>query len=244
MDKEYAEYLMKKTSQDYNLIANHFSRAREKSWEEFKFLFEKYLKPNDKVLDLGCGNGRFYEFCQDKKVDYFGVDNSKKLIEIAKKRYPQGKFQIADALHLPFPSCFFDKVYSLALLHHIPSKNFRIKFFKEVKRVLKPEGLLILTVWNLWKNWSRRKLIYKFGLLKLFGFTKVDFKDIFISWYGIPQCYFHCFTKKELEKLAEKTGFEIKKSGEIIISKKKREHSNFYIILKKPPSLYYDSPLR
>ena len=234
MDKEYAKWLMRKISQDYNSIAERFSRARERGWEEFRFLFLEYLQPGDKILDVGCGNGRYYEFCEGCKVDYFGVDISEKLIEIAKKRYPRGKFQVANVLNLPFPPHFFDKVYSLAVLHHIPSERLRKQFFKEVKRVLKPEGLLILSVWNLWKDWKRRKLIYKFALMKLLGFSKLDFKDIFLPWHGISKCYFHCFTRKELEKLGKEVGFKIQKSGEIIISQNKREHSNFYVIFKNP----------
>jgi len=252
MDKEYAEFLMKKTSQDYNLIASHFSRVREKTWEEFRFLFEEYLIPGEKVLDLGCGNGRFFEFFKEKNIDYFGVDSSEKLIEIAKKKYPKGKFQVANALNLPFPSNFFDKVYSLAVLHHIPSKEFRLRFLKEVKRVLKPEGLLILTVWNLWprgnlfgilqtKQKSRLWLILKFTILKIFGRSKLDFKDIIMPWHNIPRCYFHCFTKGELEKLAKEAGFKIKKSGEIPVVRGARRNFNFYIILEKQ-SFYSNVP--
>lgn len=244
MEREYAKYLIAKTSRNYNLIADHFSRARQKAWKEFRFLFEEYLVPGERVLDLGCGNGRFFEFCKNRdKVDYFGVDSSEKLIEIAKKRYPGGKFQVANVLNIPFPSNFFDKIYSLAVLHHIPSKTFRLQFLKEAKRVLKPGGLLILTVWNLWprtnplemlrgRQKSKIWLILKFTILKIFGKSKLDFKDITMPWHNIPQCYFHCFTKGELEKLVKEAGFKIKKNGEVVVSQGRKLNSNFYIILE------------
>ena len=50
-----------KTAEDYNLIAEQFSRARPRIWNEMRFLFNDYLIEGEKVLDLGCGNGRFYE---------------------------------------------------------------------------------------------------------------------------------------------------------------------------------------
>lgn len=211
------------------------------------FLFDDYLKSGDKVLDLGCGNGRFYKIFEEKRVEYFGVDSSKALINIAKKNYPKVNFQVADALSLPFPNDFFDKVYAIALLHHIPSKELRLKVLSEAKRVLKKNGILIVTVWNLWQKERTRKLIFKYGGLKLFGQdlkktfpdtstkTKLDFKDILMEWQGIENCYFHCFTKKELEKLIEKAGFDITKSGEILVGDKKNKksdipNSNFFVV--------------
>lgn len=206
---------MEKTRQDYNLIAEDFSRKRERIWEEFDFLKSKVVS-GEKVLDLGCGNGRFIEFFKKQGIEYFGVDNSERLIEIAKKRHPEGNFQVADSFNLPFPDNFFDKIISIAVLHHIPSYGKRTEFLKEAKRILKPKGVLILTVWYLWQKKTAWKLLLQNIFLKLTGRSKLDFNDIFIPWKDSQgkiraQRYFHCFTKKELQKLAEKAGFKIKK---------------------------------
>lgn len=237
MKKKYAEYLLKKTIEDYNLIAEQFSRARPRIWDEMRFLFDDYLIDGEKVLDLGCGNGRFYELFESRKIDYIGIDSSKKLIEIAKIRYPKVKFQVVNALNLSFPNNFFDKIYSIAVLHHIPSKELRLQFLKEVKRVLKPKGLLILTVWDLWQKNRTRNLIFKFGLLKLLGKTKLDFKDVLMKWQRRENCYFHCFSKKELQSLLNEAGFKIKKEGKILLGGESRKakwpNSNFYIIVEK-----------
>jgi len=140
MEREYAEYLLRKTRENYNITADEFSRTREKPWEEVSFLFSDYLKEGDNVLDLGCGNGRYFEFFKSKKTKYIGLDNSEKLIEIAKKKYGDNNFITADALNLPFTDNSFDKVYSLAILHHFPSKELRNQFLTQIKRVLKPGG--------------------------------------------------------------------------------------------------------
>jgi ubiquinone/menaquinone biosynthesis C-methylase UbiE len=238
MEKSYAEYLLKKTKEDYNLIADEFSRVRTRIWEEMRFLIDDYVMAGEKILDLGCGNGRLYQTLKEKKVDYVGVDPSEKLIEIAKRRFPEAKFQTADTLRLPYPNNFFDRIYSIAVLHHIPSEGFRLQFLREAKRILKPEGLLILTVWNLWQKTKIRKLIFKFTLLKIFGKTKLDFKDILMNWQGMEDCYFHCFIKRELRKLVEKTTFDFMENGEILVGSEKKKfpklpNSNFYIIAKK-----------
>ena len=238
MKKEYAEQLLKKTKEGYNQIAEEFSTTREELWEEMSFLFDDYVIPGDKILDLGCGNGRFFKLLKDKDVNYIGVDFSEKLIEIAKKKYPKVKFQVADALDLPFPNNYFDKIYSIATLHHIPSKQFRLQLLKETRRILKPNGLLILTVWDLWQRCRTRSLIFKFNLLKIFGKSKLDLRDILMDWQGMPSCYFHCFTKKELVKAVGDAGFKLIREGEILVGAERRvlpklPNSNFYVIAQK-----------
>ncbi len=130
MERSYAEYILKKTKDDYNLIAEDFSRVRSRMWEEMRFLVDDYMIAGERILDLGCGSGRFFEFLRDKKVDYIGIDNSERLIEIAKKKYPKTRFQVTDVLNLPFHRNFFDKIYSIAVLHHIPSEEFRLQFLR------------------------------------------------------------------------------------------------------------------
>jgi len=231
MKEEYADYLLKKNKKDYDLIADAFSKKREKIWPEMKFLFDDYLIPGEKVLDLGCGNGRFYELTKEKKVSYIGVDISEKLIKIAKERYPEVKFLTADALNLPFPNNYFDKVYAIALLHHIPSKEYRLKVLEELKRVLKEEGLLFLTVWNLLKNKKAKKLLLKYSFLKLTGFLKFDFKDILYPWKDLngrvlAQRYFHIFNIKELGKILATAGFKVEKFF---------QNDNIIVIARKLP---------
>jgi len=229
MEKEYAKYLLKKTKDDYNLIADDFSRTRSFAWEELRPLAQHTI-PGEKILDLGCGNGRLLQIFKGMNIEYFGVDSSEKLIKIAKEKYPKKKFQVADALNLPFPGNFFDKIYSIAVLHHIPSTEFRFQFLKEARRVLKPEGLLILTVWNLWQrqNW---KLLLKFNLSKLSGKSKLDFNDVFVTWRKTIKRYIHCFTLKELSSFTEKIGFQIKDSG--YLDRGKTKKANIYLIVEK-----------
>ncbi|HOK35578.1 MAG TPA: class I SAM-dependent methyltransferase [Candidatus Pacearchaeota archaeon] len=249
MDIDFANYLIKKVRDDYNEGAEQFSRARQFTWKEMNFLFDNYLQPGDKVLDLGCGNGRFYEVFKGKKVEYFGIDNCEALINIAKEKYPEGNFKLADAISLPFPNEFFDKVYAIALLHHIPSNELRLKVLTEARRVLKKGGILIITVWNLWQKSKTRRLIFEYSASKLFGKDlrktfpvapgklELDFKDILMEWQGVENCYFHCFTKRELKKLIRKASFNIIKDGEILVGSKKKKsnipNSNFFVVAEK-----------
>lgn len=238
MEREYAKYILNKTKEDYSLIADDFSRTRSFAWDELKLLVQ-YITPGDKVLDLGCGNGRLLQIFEDQDIEYIGIDNSEKLIKIAKEKYPQKNFQVADALNLPFPDNCFDKIYSVAVLHHIPSIEFRLQFLKEAKRTLRPGGLLALTVWNLWQRKTAWKLLIETTILKLLRRSQLDFRDIFYPWKNsdkkiIAQRYFHFFTQKELKKLFKKVGFRIKEIGTLERKNRKEKLTNIYFIAEKP----------
>jgi len=233
MEESYAQYLLKKTQDDYNLIAKDFTRTRSFLPADIKKLAD-LAKKGERILDSGCANGRLYEALKDKDIDYFGIDFSEDLIAIAKEKYPEAKFLVSNTLNLPFPENFFDKVYSISVLHHIPSKELQLLYLKETNRVLKPNGLLILRVWNLWKRNKTLLMILRYSFLKLIKKSRLDFFDIFLPWKDskgkiITERYFHCFRKKELELLAKKVGFKIKK----IWQEGKGTKANIYLIGEK-----------
>jgi ubiquinone/menaquinone biosynthesis C-methylase UbiE len=230
MNQIYAKYLINKTREDYNLISSDFSRTREYLWEESRFLFDDYIRGGDHVLDLGCGNGRYYQALKDKDINYTGIDNSLNLINIAKKKYPDINFEVADALNLSFESNSFDKIYSIAVLHHIPSRELRVEFLKEAKRVLKDNGLFILTSWKFHqaKEW---KLLIKYTILKFIGISKLDYFDIMEPWANRTERYYHWFRKRELIGLAKSAGFKIKSIG--VIKNFRGNRKNYYLVLEK-----------
>jgi len=228
MREFYARYLLRKTKKDYNLIAQDFSITREKEWKELEFL-KDLVKEGEKILDIGCGNGRLLKFFH-KNIRYFGVDFSENLIEIAKGKYPQANFLVANVLNLPFKDNFFDKVFSIATLHHIPSEKFRLLALKEIKRVLKDGGELILTVWNLRGQIKYMPLILKNNLLKIFSKTKLDFFDIMVPWFQKTNRYYHCFSRGEIKNLVDRAGFQIK---EITFLKRNGKKLNIYLRAKK-----------
>ncbi len=187
-------------------MAEEFYQTRRKYSPETEEL-KKYVEEEEKVLDLGCGTGRLYEIFKDKKIDYIGVDFSENLIAKAKEEYGD-HFKIADILILPFSSDYFDSIWSIAVFHHIPSKELRMRALSEIKRVLKPNGRVIMTCW------------------KIESFFR---KDIFIPFHGKKR-YYHAFTKRELRNLFKKSGFEIE---ELRFLKRNNKKLNILIIGKK-----------
>lgn len=95
MQKEYAQKLIAKTKQDYHQLAKEFSATRAFSWQELEDLV-KFVKPDQNILDAGCGNGRLYQLLRNKKIKYLGVDNSEALINEAQSKYQFGNFRQMD----------------------------------------------------------------------------------------------------------------------------------------------------
>lgn len=107
-------------------------------------LLQHYLVPdrNYRILDIGCGTGRVLEMLQEFGRPY-GVDGSALALNLCRQR-GLGDLILADATRsLPFDAGSFDLVCAFDLLEHIPDEQV---FFLEAERVLKPHGLLFLTV--------------------------------------------------------------------------------------------------
>ena len=234
MKQEYAKYLLEKNQKDYNRIAFDFTKKREWISPDL-IILKKYIQKGDRILDLGCGSGRFKKVVGEQ-ANYYGIDVSEEIIKIAKQRYPQAKFLVSNPLSFSFKNSFFNKVFCLSVIHHIPSKKFRKDFIKEIKRILKPGGEAIITVWDLRDSKKAKFLLLKYILSKLIGKSKLDFKDIFYPWKNsegelLAQRYVHIFSIKELEKLFRNSGFIIKEKGVLLRSKKGK---NIFIVVQKP----------
>lgn len=230
MKLKYAKYLIEKTKDYFDKNVESFSGSRNQIWPELEEL-KKYIKTGEKVLDLGCGNGRLFELFKDRKVKYIGIDNSKELIKKAREKYGD-HFILSDAFKLPFSKNSFDVIWAIAFLHHIPSKQLRLKIMQEIKRFLKKDGKVIVTCWNFYQ-FSYLRILLKFTFRKLFGLSKLDFKDILLAPKKIKiQRYYHAFTKKELKKLFKKSGFCIE---ELKYLKRNNKKTNILIVGIKQP---------
>ena len=183
MKNKTAQNILLKVKKDYSNISSRFSETRKKVfWQEGSF-FDNYIKEGDKVLDLGCGNGRLYEFLRRKSIDYTGVDNSKELIKEAKKIYSEDakhRFVSGDALDFDH-SQKYDVVFLVSTLHHIPSNKLRQRVIHKVVRSLNKDGRLIMINWNLFQK-KYFPYILKNIFSKIIFKSKLDFFDAFIPW--------------------------------------------------------------
>ncbi len=107
-----------------------------------------------KVLDIGCASGTHTEIIYKKGAIVTGIDVSKEMIELAKKRLPSVNFKVADMKNIPFNNNSFDILFYGLCLHY--EKNLK-PVFKEAYRILKPHGKIIISTHN--PYWTGKKKI-------------------------------------------------------------------------------------
>lgn len=155
-------------------------------------------RSGSRILDVGTGTGR-QAFAFAKKGYYvIGIDLSEDMLKIAhtKNKYENAKFEIADATNLPFEDNSFDVSCVSFALHDMLS-TIREKALKEMARVTKPKGTIVIVDYALPKNKISRSLIYHFVKL----------------W----ETYYPDFIKTDLEGLFKKSGIEIKEELPVLL---------------------------
>jgi len=96
-----------------------------------------------RVLDLGCGVGRWISELTTHFPNYLGVDISRPMLRIASERYPEHVFSKQENMVLNIEDGSVDFAVSIAVLHHNSYEN-QDKLLAELHRVLRPGGELLL----------------------------------------------------------------------------------------------------
>jgi SAM-dependent methyltransferase len=97
------------------------------------------LRPEMRLLDVGCGAGAITAGLVAGVAEVVGIDASAAELERARGRVPAGTFVQADAEALPFEDASFDAALAHALLEHLPDPAAALA---ELRRVLRPGGVL------------------------------------------------------------------------------------------------------
>ncbi|HSX09763.1 MAG TPA: class I SAM-dependent methyltransferase [Candidatus Saccharimonadales bacterium] len=179
------------------------------------------------ILDIGCGFGEFAIAYADKQID-MGIDLSSKDLYVASKTKKYKNLTLADARELPFADNTYASVFSISTLEHIEHPE---KVLKEIYRVLKPGGIMFLTLETNEVDDATfyRPLFQKIGLPWLRTLTTKMYNDVFHRHTLLP--------KKEWKKKVEKAGFVIEKTQDII-SPKVNKMFDILLITAWPPQLF------
>lgn len=98
----------------------------------------------ERVLDLGCGDGRFLQKLQkiEGNTELYGLDISENMIEAGRKKgIPRCTLEVGDAENLPYEDHSLDRIYCLNSFHHYPNPQ---RVAEEIGRVLRPGGVLVI----------------------------------------------------------------------------------------------------
>lgn len=211
-------------------IANNYSMLLQKRrglclFDE-KYL-EKNISANSKVLDLGCGTGRhLLQF--GNKTEMTGIDISPRMIEIANDTLEKNNIKVktisGDMLNVNnlFKNETFD---TIIMMYHtfgsiVPRKN-RILLLNGIKSILKKNGSLILHVHNR-KHIKNLKFIFN-----TFFANKLETGDRLILDGHLKGAVIHFFSKREIKKDLNTTGFKIVEFINLKFPEEKDEISDF-----------------
>ncbi len=166
------------------------------------------------MLDLACGNARLYQAFVEKgtvkDIEYVGVDFSEALLELARARFPDIDVRLGEMTRIPCPDESFDIVFCLAAFHHLSADKERVQTLREIRRVLKPRGMLVMTNWNLHSGWAKKKL--ETGKWRL---GSID-REMIVPWKDargavIGERLYYAYTPEDIAKWCEIAGLVVEK---------------------------------
>ena len=114
-----------------------------------RYQFAKQLVGGKIVLDAACGEGYGSSIVSETASQVYGLDISQETVELANKKYggPRLSYVQGTIAELPFDDHSIDIVLSFETIEHI-SEDLQIRFLNEIKRVLKTDGLLVMSTPN------------------------------------------------------------------------------------------------
>ena len=125
--------------------------VRQKETEVVIRFFEAHIRkrvlmsPLESIVDIGCGDGYTIEKLSEKyNCNFFGIDKTKELLDIAEKRGTNCAFFEGDATSLKFDDDFFDIILTQRCLINLFSWDEQKKALNEIYRVLKPGGYYLM----------------------------------------------------------------------------------------------------
>jgi ubiquinone/menaquinone biosynthesis C-methylase UbiE len=164
-------------------------------WHEHwhRYHFAAPLVAGLDVLDVACGEGYGSALLASSAAKVIGADIAPTAVEHARERYARVanlEFRQADCAALPFAAASFDAVVTFETIEHIEAQE---AFLDEIRRVLRPDGLLILSCPNKAEYSDRRGFTNEFHVRELYRpelERLVTSRFVHALWYGQRQSFY------------------------------------------------------
>lgn len=131
-------------------------------------LIQKFFIPSGITADIGCGNGRDSNWMSQNGFQVFGFDSSDELLKIAKKLFTKIQFSKTLLPELNEIPIQYDNVFCETVIMHLPTNQIP-SAIKNLKRILKPDGVLYLS----WRVTESEDVRHKDG--RLYSAFEADF---------------------------------------------------------------------
>ena len=219
-------YGVRRIRETFDGIAEDFDRTRTKAWPECIRVAET-IPSGSMLLDLGCGNGRNMAFLA-RRHRVIGLDISRRMLALARRNVEKERvlencaFIESDMHQLPIADSRADFVFFIAALHHVPSEEGRLRCMGEVRRVLRPDGRALVSVWALDQPKFER-------LMNEREAGKAGPGDVVLHWKRKDgktfERLYHLFLGGELDRLVAASGLTVESSF--------KSNDNYYAIARR-----------
>ncbi len=113
-----------------------------------------------RVLDIGCGTGGLGTILARRGACYFGADYHRHVLQFALPDRHSSYLQCS-GLDLPFPDGSFDLITAFDVIEHlVGGRSWQRRFLEEIRRVLSPLGMVLLTTPNFWYPYDAHSELY------------------------------------------------------------------------------------
>tara|TARA_B110001452_G_C15240811_1_gene429574 strand:+ start:5369 stop:5986 length:618 start_codon:yes stop_codon:yes gene_type:complete len=177
----------------YEEIAKHYNVTRINKWYWITEFIES-LKKNSLIYDVGCGNGRNMNY---ENHNFIGIDNCENFLKICKEK----KLDVINSniLNISLKTDTADAIICIAVFHHLSTVENRILALKEMRRLVKSGGKILLSVWSINQPKKTRRKFNNYG-------------NNIVLWnnYGkVYERYYYIFKLDELYKLFKIVGLVV-----------------------------------
>ena len=197
----------------YDRVADRYrawaGRIRAKERACYTSVLLDRLAEDAEVLELGCGDGLPTTRQLAERFTVTGVDISSKLLSIAQRNVPTGKFVHADMTEVEFESGSFDAVAAFYSLIHVPRDELPA-LLKSIDEWLRPGGLFVATM----------------GTVS----EEVGFEE---DWLGVPICW-SSYDAETNKRLVEESGLHIISAEEETAEEDGKPVTFLWVVAEKP----------
>lgn len=184
--KDEIEYV----KQIYEYIASEFNVTRAYKWSWISN-FINSLPKNSLIYDIGCGSGRNMDYSDYR---FIGFDNCESFIELCRNKGLKAYYSEITDIKIRDNSA--DALICIATFHHLSTYENRIKALQELKRIVKINGKILLSVWA--KEQPKKTRI-----------TFDEYGDNIVFWKKKYPRYYYIFQLDELKLLINEVGLNI-----------------------------------
>jgi len=177
--------------ESYEKIAQVFDESRTRPWRDILNILEKVDKSNGKIIDVGCGSGANAEYLYNKyRERYVGVDISLNMLKKLKQKLGNVDLICGDVINLPIRDRAGSTITCIATIHHLSTREDRIRAIGELCRICKNNAHILISVWRIESKEAMRRYI------------ELTSQDVLVPWSWKlderVERYYHLYSNNEI----------------------------------------------